>query len=255
MAGVDVVVDHQNLRTHKLGTRAINHALTGHLEVKGHHELGALAQLAFDLDATVHHINDVLRDGHPQARALNAAHRGSVLAREVVEDVVDELGRHTDAVVLHVEHVGHVIFEGARLFGYADDDVAVVRGVLDRVAHDVDQNLVEAQLIGDHVLVQNILRIDVKMLMLGDDLALDQDAQVVQHFGHVHHALFKLNSTTLDTAHVQDLVDKAQQMLARSMDLAQVVLNLLRFLDMRLRQRGEAYDGVQGRADVMTHVA
>ena len=43
-------------------------------------------------------------------------------------------------------------------------------------AHDVEQNLIQAQLIGDNILVVHILRVDVKVKLFGADIALNDCA-------------------------------------------------------------------------------
>ena len=103
-----------------------------------------------------------------------------------------ELLRHTDAVVLDAEHIGGAAAARARLFHDADVDGAARRGEFYGIADDVQQNLVQAQLVGDDILVLDILRIYIQIQLLGADIALYDGAQVVQHIGRCTGALSSL---------------------------------------------------------------
>ena len=96
-----------------------------------------------------------------------------------------EVLRHTDTVIFHAENKGRIPTAGRRLFFNADIDGTARRCKLDSVAYDVEQDLIQAQLIGDNILVVHILRVDVKVKLFGADIALNDRAQVVQYIGQV----------------------------------------------------------------------
>ena len=129
-----------------------------------------------------------------------------------------ELLRHTDAVVLDAEHIGGAAAARARLFHDADVDGAARRGEFYGIADDVQQNLVQAQLVGDDILVLDILRIYIQIQLLGADIALYDGAQVVQHIGQMHGGVVQLDGAAFNAAHIQIIVDQAEQMLPRHAD-------------------------------------
>ena len=253
-AGVDVVVDDQRTRAFELWDRLGFRRLIRKLHVQRYSERGSLPLLAFRGDAAAHHPHDVLGDGHAKASALDAADRGRAFPGKGVEYVLDEFLGHADAGVFDGEHVGRVALARTRLLDEVDDDIPANRRELDGVAGDVEQDLVQTQLVDDDVLVPHILGVDEEVLLLRVDKALDHAAQVMQKVRHVHRLLVELHAAAFDAAHIQDVVDQAQQVRAGSADLRQVILHQLRVVYVRLRQRREADDGVHGRADVVGHV-
>ena len=161
--------------------------------------------------------------------------------------------RHPNAVVLYRELIRCVAPYAAGLLDKANDDVSAGLRELDRVSHDVEKNLVKAQLVCDHVFVHHVLRIDKEVLVLCFDQALDHRAKVVQQVGDVDVGLLQLDRAAFYAAHVQDVVYQAQEMHARGADLAQVIPHLCLVVAMRLGQCREANNGVHGCADVVGH--
>ena len=66
-------------------------------------EFAALSLLALHLNDAVHGVHNMLGNGHAQAGTLGPVNPGFVLAGEGVENLVFELRRHADAVVLDME--------------------------------------------------------------------------------------------------------------------------------------------------------
>ena len=66
------------------------------VERDGDHERGPFVQLAGDLDGTAHQLDELLDDGHAQARTADGA-RHTRLARKRLEHALQELRAHTDA--------------------------------------------------------------------------------------------------------------------------------------------------------------
>ena len=63
-----------------------------------------------------------------------------------------------------------------------------------------------------------------------------------------------MDLAAFDTAHVQHIVDKAQQMVAGRKDLGQTILYLIPVFNVGRSQRCKANDSVHGRADVVGHI-
>ncbi len=66
--------------------------------------------------------------------------------------------------------------------------------------------------------------------------------------------LLNLYLSALNAAHIQYIVDQAEQMIARSRDLRQIVLYLFPVIKMRRRQRRKTDDRVHRRPYVMGHI-
>ena len=137
----------------------------------------------------------------------------------------------------------------------AHRDLAARRRELHRVGDEVEQDLVEAHLVAVDVFVRDVEHVHEEVELLGVDLRGDDGLDVVQHVREVDLGLLQADLAALDAAHVQDVVDEAQQVVARGEDLAQVVLDLLFVAGVGGGERGIADHRVHGRADIVAHVA
>ncbi len=184
-------------------------------------ECRAAVLFAFHGNRAVHHVHQVLRDRHAQARALDAADGARALALEGVEDVIHELGGHADARIGHGEAVAAAAGRrsGQLVDGYADEPARIRE--FQRIAQQVQQDLVDAQLVAAHVGVGNAPGVDGQIQLACARLGLDDAVEVVQQG------------------------DEAARLL---------VERYLAAFDAAAGQGGEAHDGVHGRADVVGHV-
>ena len=76
----------------------------------------------------------------------------------------------------------------------------------------------------------------------------------MQHLREADLCFFQVELTALNAAHIQDIIDQREQMVAGGQDLAQIVLDLVLVVNAADRQCGEADDGIHGRADIVRHV-
>ena len=76
---------------------------------------------------------------------------------------------------------------------------------------------------------------------------------MVEHGIELELGLLDAQLARLDLGEVEDVVDHAQQMLARGLDLAQVVLLAWQQPGLE-RQQGQAVDRIERGADLMAHV-
>ena len=88
----------------------------------------------------------------------------------------------------------------------------------------------------------------------GEDFRLHQ----VRHFLHdlpdIDPGLLEHHSSALDAAHIEDIVDQLQEVVAGSDDLIQAVFDPDRIIQVRGSDVGKAYDRVHRRPDVMGHI-
>ena len=75
----------------------------------------------------------------------------------------------------------------------------------------------------------------------------------MQHIGQMHGGIVQLDGAAFNAAHIQNIVDQAEQMLPRHADFLQVILDQLGVVQMGGRQRRKAEDGVHRGTDVVRH--
>ena len=253
-AGVGVIIGHQRTGALQLRNRLVFHNGVGQLAVQHHHKFRAFSFLAPDADGSAHHIQDVLGDGHAQAGSLDSADGCRLLSGKGFENMLLELLGHADAVVLYAKFKGGVSAEGAGLFQHPDADGSAYRGKFDGIAGNIQQHLIEAQFISNNILMQDILGVDEKILLLCRNIGLDDGSQVVKHIRQMHLFFLDFHPAALNTAHIQHIVDEAQQMVAGHGDFAQVILDCFHIIQMGSRQRRIADDGIHRRPDIMRHI-
>ena len=81
--------------------------------------------------------------------------------------MLHELRRHADARVLDAELIVGAAGGGAALLRYADADRAARLGVLDGIAQQVQQDLVQPQAVAVDVLVHHVHRVHIEVQLLG----------------------------------------------------------------------------------------
>ncbi len=69
----------------------------------------------------------------------------------------------------------------------------------------------------------------------------------------MHRLLIQTDASALDAAHIENIVDQAQQVRTGGADLRQIILHQLRVADMGLRQRRKTDNGIHRRPDIMGH--
>ncbi len=132
--------------------------LTIDFKVQRNDKLGALALLAFKMDGAVHDVDQVLHDGKAQTRAAHRHTRGLRLSRKGLKDVALELLGDAHAVVAYTKDEVRVLrgTQGALLD--CKPHLATRGRELHRIAQDVHQDLLELDLITNHVGVSQVVK-------------------------------------------------------------------------------------------------
>ena len=144
-------------------------------------------------------------------------HRPAAALLERLEDQLLVLGRNPDPRVADGHH------QLAGLPSCAQRDGATGGSELHRVAEQVDDDLLEAELVGLHQAdVVGHLHGELDAVLHGS-LADDRDG-VVQGGGHREDCRLQPHLARLDLGQVQDLVEQLQQVSARAVDVAEVLL-------------------------------
>ena len=136
----------------------------------------------------------------------------------------------------------------------AQPDTPSLGGVLHRVGKEVDEDLVDPHLVPHQILVPDARHLQMECLPLGPGHGLDDGVHRGDHvvkgkFLQVQHHL-----AALDLGYVQDVVDKAQEVLAGGHDLPCVFPDLGGVPRLVAQERREAQDRVHRRADIVGHV-
>ena len=132
-------------------------------------------------------------------------------------------------------------------------DVPAGGRILDRIGEDVHQHLIQTVGVGQHVFVLQIGAYRKGLTAL-TCLLPDDAVQLTDLLGQIHFFHMQGGLAALDAAHIQNIVDDAQQQLTGAFQLAQMLGKLFRLVQLVFHQGGDADDGVHGGADIVAHV-
>ena len=176
------------------------HALVqlGDLQEHRGGERGPFAQLTLHLNVAIHHARRRKRDRQPKPRALLLHDLLALSARERVEHMRQVILAHADTVVLHGEVELRDLRAARVLLFQCDIDRAALGRVLDRVAHQVGVDLLQAHVVTDHFFVNDILHANDHLLLLRVGLRPVDVNQIIQHHGKIERLLGKLDAPRFD---------------------------------------------------------
>ena len=224
------------------------------LQIDRDRDLRSLVGSAFDLNVTIHQVDDVSCNGHAKTGALHLGRPVIVCPAERLEHDLLEFRRHTDAVVLDGKLVAAKLREAVRFFLDRKGDVSSIRGVLDGVAHQVHKDLLDAQAVAADSFVLNVLNMDFELMVVLVDCRFCEGEQVIDQLRQAEILLGKAYSPALDSGHIQHFIDQSQQMTARLCDLAKALDHPVLTLDIRTRNGGQANDCIHRCTDIMGHI-
>ena len=217
-----------------------------------HLKAGAFAGGTLHADGTAHQVYDAPGDGHAKTGALHLVDAGFFLPGKGVKKGLLKVLAHADAVILHHKAVFGVMLGMGKLL-YLQPDVPTGGRVLDRIGEDVHQHLIQAVGVGQHVFVLHtgVYRKGLAALacLLANNAIQLADLLRQVHLFHIQGSL-----AALDAAHIQNIVDDAQQQLPGGFQLGQMLGQFFRLVQLVFHQGSNADDGVHGGADVVAHV-
>ena len=210
----------------------------------------AQARLADHRDVAAHERGELAADREPQARAAEAARGRAVFLHEGVEDRRLVLRQDAGAGVDHVDDQRHVRL--GRIHAARADQHVAAGGELERVRHQVHEDLADAQLVALGPAMQ--VRIDVEQQL--DALLVralrEQVDDFLDHLADVEILRFEAQLAGLDLREVENVVDDGEQRVGRALDggretaLARIELGIE-------QQLGHAEHAVHRRADFVRH--
>ena len=203
----------------------------------------ARAGRAADRQLAPHQGREHLGNRQPQAGARRRS-TASAAAREGLEDALDLCGRETRPGVLHLDacHLARI--------AHAQRDGAL-RGELDGIAQQVDEDLAQALFIGPHHLGDHALHVELKGQAFGGRLQLEQAGDLVQAIGKPHGCDVEGELAGFDARDVQRALDEREQMLAAAADHVHSLLAVGGNLGVLAHQLRVAQDGVERRANLV----
>ena len=251
-AGDGVVVDNQD--AHILRAEFFGSALypVGSPQRDGDGERRTDALFAVHRDVAVHHLHDVLRDGHAQPGTAVFIGLVLVLLGEGVKDFRKVGFVHADTRIFYDKAHGGVPLEtGLRL--HEERHGPAGGRELDGVAQDVDKNLFELHVVADVVVVHMAGNLAVIAQSLALALSVNHGVNLFQHFPERKLLVFQGHAPAFNAAHVQDVVNQPQQVLRAPADFLQMLPGALREAGVFQRDTVQADDGVHGRPDFVAH--
>ena len=253
LQGLRVIVHHQHAAVAQVefGQQALHGSRRAHAQPGTEPEPAAPAQGAVHADLTAHQLGQSARNGQPQPGAAVFARGGTVGLLEGLEQPRLLFGRQADAGVLHLEAHQRALIALLQQLG-ADNDLTPF-GELDRVIGVIDQHLPQAQRIAQQARRQFGVDIEDQLQALAGAFLADQAGQVFQHALQLEGDRLHLQLAGLDLAQVEDVVDQAEQMLARTPDFLHIIA-LFSAQFAAQHQVAHADHGIHRRADFMAHI-
>ena len=213
-------------------------------------EGAALARLGTHFDVAAQGLGQMLADAKAQSRAAELPRGRAIHLAERLEKFPDLFFVHADARVGHVEAQAQATAIGGESDGEAD--FALV-GELDRVAHQIDQHLAQAQGVGEHGFGQGTGQFRLQLQLLRGGLRAHQGNDFGHHLDRRTTGRLDLELSGFDLREVEDVADHFQEVLAVAFDHGDVFS--CSASDVLVQHEvGIAEDGGHGGADFVAHV-
>ena len=249
-AGGGTVVGHQQVESGQFRSRRVHLPIV--LERQYEPELAAVADRTLDPQFAPHQSHQSAADGQSQPSPAEAAADAGVGLHEGGEDLALLGRRDPDAGIAYRETQVDLPFVGRRYLD-AQFDLTPL-GEFDRIAEQIDQDLMEAPLIADQC-------IDITVGRWGDDqlqlLAAGgrghDGGEVIQDGAQAEWHRLELQPPGLDLGEVQDVIDEGQQRASGGADLADQVARR-RIQRAPLQEITEAQHRIHRGADFVAHI-
>ncbi len=204
-----------------------------------------------NLNISAHHINDILGNRKPQSGTLYSAFCNGLFPCKRIKCIFLEFVRHAHTIITDTEHIFCISGSAARFLADPDIDHSSCRSELYRITHHVQQHLVQTELICDNILMHHILCINIQILLFCNYISLHDRDQVMDNVRKMDFHFLQLHNAAFNSAHVQHIIDQAEQMLAGDVDLLQVLYDHFLIIHMRNSQCSIADHRIHRCTDVM----
>ena len=165
-----------------------------------------------------------------------------------------EIPAHTDPGIADHKFKRRVAGRRVQSPGDFQPDPPLGRRVFHRVAEEIQEKLRHPEPVAQDVARYIPGQPDLILVPVGEDLGLHQVRHLIDDIPQAHPGLLKRHSSALNAAHVQNVIDQAQQMNAGCPYFAEAVDDFFPVVDMLCGNVREADDRVHGSPYVMGHI-
>ncbi|MND68543.1 hypothetical protein D3C80_599970 [compost metagenome] len=249
-----MVLDHQHVQMITVldiridGLDGFRAAPLDHLALDRQGEGRALAQTRGHGDVAAHDVRHALGDGQTQACAAELARRGVIDLGKGLEKAFQIVARNARPAVLDRELEADPPIRNPPT-AHSVADLALV-SELDRVRQQILHHLADPQRIAAHDRRQFTLKGRHQSQPLGFGLGLERPGDPAMQVVHLHIDHIETHLAGFDLGHVEDVVQQAQQIVARVADNRQIFA-LGPFQPGRAQQLRRAQHPVHRRAQFM----
>ena len=223
-------------------------------ERQGDVERRADAQFALKADFAAHLLGKLLGNRQPQPRALVGSARAGFLLRERLKRVLLERRAHAASRVGAGEKERRRRAVKALLLA-GDGHAAAGAVVLDRIAHNVLQHLMQVHRRANQILVIPRQRLAGHLHVFAPRLPLHRRHNFPDHLAQVERLLLQRHRAGFELVHVQHIVDQIQQEARCGHDFLAALFLLCFIARISAADFHHAADAVNRRADVVAHAA
>ena len=130
---------------------------------------------------------------------------------------------------------------------------APFRSKFHRIGQKVNQYLVETHRITVHIFYKYFLDINIKQLIPGLHLRLNDIDYIIHYFPQRHGRFIQRHLAALNFGHIQYVIDQPQQMLTGQGNFAQAVNHPVFIINIPLGNFRHTDNGIHGGTDIMAH--
>ena len=209
LAGQFVVFQYRHASSHQWWAGQVFGIVAGLGQAEADPEFRTLSRRAVDADLSAHLFDQALGNHQPQTGATRLPRQRIVGLTEGLEQRAYVLVRQTDAGVLNTDAQLHTVF--VFVFEHGPGDDGAFAGELDRVAHEVGEDLLEPQRIAHQR--QRCVAVDQahQFQLLGVGGGGEDGQGVLQQVAQVERNMVEHQFAGLDFREVENLVDDPQQ--------------------------------------------
>ena len=159
---------------------------------------------------TSHHVNNIFCNSHTKPRPLNTGFGGAGFPLKWFEDMIDKFLCHTDSIVFYRKDIITKALTERSFLHEMQADRTTGRGIFYGVAHQIYEYLIQLQGIYNNFFIGNIKGIDEQFQLLCLYLGLDDIDKAVHQFRNITFLIIDLYFSAFYSAHIQDVIDKAE---------------------------------------------
>ena len=146
-----IIIGHQHIQIDEFIIVDIGGILK--LQVNGDCEAGANSGLAFDLDISSHHPDDIPADGHAETGTLDPVDPSVLCPDKRFKNPIDERFAHPDTVILKDKFITPDLRLIGRPFRDGKPDLSAIRCKLHGISHEISKDLLYPETVPHHCLI------------------------------------------------------------------------------------------------------